>query len=84
MSRPDDGGPAFPIEYLTGESNLGLSKRDYLAAQALTCFDPPSYNDGSGFSPASAMRIAKVAYLMADAMIAESRRLVDQPPAREE
>ena len=59
----DDGGPAFPVE--AGRSNNGMTLRDYFAAKSLTgtlC--------GGHFTDAERLERAKLAYKMADAMLA--------------
>ena len=67
-----DGGPAFPIvlpeKFEQAES--GMSLRDYFAAQALSS----SLSDGIHVDSEGMKVVAKAAYEMADAMIAERDR----------
>lgn len=72
MTERNDGGTAFPIPLLPGESHEqhagganGMSLRDYFAAQALS-----GLLCRSGYDPSGA---AEDAYKMADAMIAGRR-----------
>lgn len=84
MSKRNDGGAAFPsTDYLDEKaigSSLGMSMRDYFAGQALIAFSTlltmitganvsnvKMQNDGVIDEPF----IAKQAYAIADAMLAE-------------
>lgn len=59
-----DGGPAFPGSKAHG-TNQGMTLRDYFAATAMRgLFDMPAFEDQWNV-------IAKDAYAMADAMLAE-------------
>lgn len=71
MEEIKDGGPAFPFEYEAFTrygrelvSGKGMSLRDWFAGQAL------SNLPGNG----GAVQMARTAYLIADAMIAERMR----------
>lgn len=71
MSTTNDGGPAFPIP---GMQNEGMSTRDYFAAafvQGLLATD--SNVDIAGDMPGQ--NIAAWAYALADAMLAERRKV---------
>lgn len=70
MSDGKTGGPSFPTlsnEYECSTSTNGMQLHDYFAAKAMQgiCADPRV------FSPE---KIAKLAYLVADAMIAERNK----------
>ena len=85
MNKQDDGGPAFPGEYIDMEAGetreySGLSKRDYFAGQALVeVMRVLNSNEFFGIdtrcpyatSPCEAY--ASAAYHVADAMIAASK-----------
>lgn len=70
MSDKDDGGQAFPLpinQY--GEmprKNMGMTLRDYFAAQALAVF-----LDNTQLNPWHPGDYAEKAYACADAMLAE-------------
>ena len=67
MSKPKDGGPAFPIP-----GHKGMSIRDYFAAKAMQSIAAKIFEDlnKGDDSPEQALEIvASVAYNMADAMI---------------
>ena len=67
MSKIDDGGTAFPTEY----NDRGLTMRDYFAGQYLV-----GKYWGSGDSAGcyvNADELARDAYMVADAMLAERR-----------
>ncbi len=63
-----DGGPAFPVEWVTADGSSciyrGMSLRDWFAGQALSAL--VRYDDGC-FIPS----YATDAYRIADAMLAE-------------
>lgn len=68
MSRPNDGGPAFPCAEdhdIGALGSDGMSLRDYFAAKAAQGLmsSPRYYSD-------SVRRIALTAYEVADAMLA--------------
>jgi len=72
MNHPVDsfGGPAFPVE--TSETIfLGMTLRDYFAAKAMQA--DLEYQGLEGREDLT--HIAKMAYAMADAMIAECEKL---------
>lgn len=79
MSKPDDGGAAFPRYWLDEQS--GMSLRDWFAGQALvgllghpTWWGQERDEDGSFpfDSPGSEnSEVARTAYWIADAMLAE-------------
>lgn len=74
MTKTNDGGPAFPHDdlFLRGgkiaNASAGLSIRDYFAAKAMAAMLPGTTTstelDG----------LAKAAYFMADAMLAEREK----------
>lgn len=66
--------PAFPASGSSPATGInGLTKRDLLAALAMQPLISP--NPAKGMTPDNpASVIAKAAYIMADAMIAESER----------
>lgn len=76
MEQKQDGGPAFPLRDGTGAAQLGMTLRDYFAAQMLpalasgesirACLRSANEN---GVSPREVA--AKLAYAHADAMLAE-------------
>lgn len=77
MTAPNDGGPAFPMQYSHGPEQIGtepgMTLRDYFAGQALAGYlaagltkDPKPWD------------AAKVAYGYADAMIAERAKTDDR------
>ena len=71
MGDKNDGGPAFPLE--TTASGVffesGMSLRDYFAAAAIPeCFSLVRENERAD---GAAERIARMAYELADAMLAE-------------
>lgn len=81
MNTKDDGGPAFPRPHSSCvqcdacvESQQGLSLRDYFAAQALPeairneCDIRAAMINPQGFRYDE---VAKAAYVIADAMLAE-------------
>lgn len=70
----DDGGPAFPVP---GRSGSGLSKREWLAGQALPLYAPTESDLAMLMRNAVAPTPANVAtfcFDLADAMLAESKR----------
>lgn len=71
MSTINDGGPAFPASEFEGMDNgsSGMSLRDYFAAKVMQAAVWPWY-EGSP-SKDDFMGIAKHAYAVADAMLAE-------------
>ena len=64
MSKPKDGGPAFPNYY----GNPGMSLRDYFAGQALAGLLACMKTTGSKKD------FAMDAYMQADAMLAEREK----------
>ena len=76
MIETKDGGSAFPLSGpLTTSDNLGMTLRDYFAAKALAGMELTAEdNMGSGSFWYSASRLAKRAYSIADAMLAERER----------
>ena len=69
--RPDDGGPAFPMQ--EGSIMNGLSARDYFAGQALIGLVDTHYGNLTPMKD-----IAYDCYAMADAMLAERYREVEE------
>lgn len=76
MSKPDDGGVAFPqappepgAHWATDVGYGGMSLRDYFAAQALAgILQVPGLRPGSS---QEMQRLAERVYEVADAMLAE-------------
>jgi hypothetical protein len=78
MNNFNDGGPAFPISDLSKTQFTGISLRDHIAINALhgilsimKDWDLLSYGDYSPEEDTPKKEIARVAYEIADAMIAE-------------
>ena len=82
MTKPDNGGPAFPLEHEEPDGygdtykvfELGMSRRDVFAKDA-----PPMpesvWRDYVSDNPTSvSIRMADWAYAYADAMIERSKR----------
>lgn len=70
MTHKHDGGPAFPVWELNGSgkaemTDFGMSLLDYFAAKAL-----PMCMTADG----SAIKVAEMAYSMADAMLAQREK----------
>ena len=61
MTKPKDGGAAFPVDYIEG-----MSLRDWFAGRAMTGCLP-----GIGLDAAFVEERAMLAYRIADAMLAE-------------
>jgi len=87
MSNHDDGGPAFafsgtPEQFKQGYADSGMTLRDWYAGQAMAALigsadslrasADKALEDGRGEQAGHV--IARQAYRMADAMIAEKRR----------
>ena len=66
MDQTNDGGPAFPCT--TMHDFKGMSLRDYFAGQALAGMQT------DGFTIPLMPSIAKRAYVIADAMLAERQK----------
>ena len=68
MSKPNDGGPAFPCVDAKGFVSEGMSLRDYFAGQAMggQLADPDGEIDPK--------LIAKWSYAYANAMLAEREK----------
>ena len=73
MSKPSDGGAAFPLIPTEGCGPIweGMSLRDWFAGQALNGMVASEVKD-------AAERFARGAYALADAMIAERNKERDQ------
>lgn len=70
-----DGGPAFP--WSSGDSSdrsQGMSLRDYFAGQALADRLHPAYSRETLTLEGTVAEIARIAYLLADAMLKERTR----------
>lgn len=63
MTKPFDGGPAFPVETTATPYAPGMTLRDWFAGQALRRF----WGSGDPMTPDDA---ASIAYEVADAMLA--------------
>ena len=85
MSKPEDGGPAFPFTPneqrqlqdgtwdQNGESgDEGMSLRDWFAGQALTAAQALTLADGN--RQLNTSELAMLLYQIADAMIAEREK----------
>lgn len=73
MNEKETGGPAFPAQHFDmAEGEHGMTLRDYFAAKAMQGFiaSPRGTPDGKD---ATDIYYAKVAYIMADAML-EARK----------
>ena len=74
MTKINDGGPAFPMATIDGYTQDGMTLRDYFAAQALPAYTkwsldrPP--NSTCDSEKTAAKHYARVAYVIADAMLA--------------
>lgn len=73
MSKRDDGGPAFPMDFGDSCEQYGMSMRDYFAGQALLIAGCYAMSIGDEFQPEATAReaVAQKAYQIADAMLAE-------------
>lgn len=74
MSDKPDGGPAFPCEAPNGDFYSGMDLRDYFAGQALLTIQvSASEPDTLQIIPPEvrAQTHARLAYALADAMLAE-------------
>ena len=80
MSKVDNGGPAFPIPLNPGESYTehgkadGMTLRDWFAGQALVAIGAADMRSEMPIVPET---MARNAYALADAMIAERAKGVD-------
>ena len=82
----NDGGPAFPVEYIIDLPNglwssvrvPGMSLLDHFAGQALAAASEEMTTllrqDDRGIVVSRARRLATIAYMVADAMIEEKAR----------
>ena len=61
MTKPNDGGPAFPMSDIGIHGFYGMTLRDWFAGQALQTLDYNAHSDAD---------LAKKAVSLADAMIA--------------
>lgn len=73
MDKTNDGGPAFPrvpwdVNDYTGDGSPGMTLRDYFAGQALASMDT------DGYTLTGIHRLARRAYDIADAMLAEREK----------
>lgn len=73
MSTTFDGGSAFPNEgkHANGYAEGGLSIRDYFAAKAMQAAITTAAAPYMSPDPSCALLVSKMAYQMADAMLAE-------------
>jgi hypothetical protein len=69
--KVDNGGEAFPVSHMADHGAFGMSLRDYFAAKTLVVLLTAN---GHEMVYTEADVYAKLAYKMADAMIAEKRR----------
>lgn len=76
MSTIKNGGPAFPIPLLEGQSYQGhapcdgMTLRDYFAAKALGVMCASNVNaTGTFATPEGRETVARACYFMADAML---------------
>lgn len=63
MTKPFDGGPAFPVEATATPYAPGMTLRDWFAGQAIRV----RWGDGTAMT---AEQAANMAYHLADAMLA--------------
>lgn len=63
------GGAAFPLKEPMTHDELGMTLRDYFAAQALGGIEASQGNSGNFVSTVA--KVAERAYQLADAMLAE-------------
>jgi len=76
MTKPNDGGPAFPSpETEFSHAHYGMTLRDWFAGQVLAGIIP-----APGDTTFSAQEVANLAYTTANAMIAA--RGANQCPAK--
>jgi len=68
MNEINDGGPAFPREYVNG-----MSLRDYFADSAMQSIIT-NWSSNSLADKAMQKKVAKISYELADAMIKESEK----------
>jgi hypothetical protein len=82
VDKTSDGGPAFPVSTLYGQS--GMTLRDYFAAAAMQGMLAYSQNDGNGnvTNNCTAFNAGCIAYEYADAMLAARDRKPDPPVER--
>ena len=66
MSKPDDGGAAFPQSMSAEGPFGGISMRDWFAGQALA-----GISAANQYAPQAPNMAAAEAYMLADAMLAE-------------
>lgn len=69
MTKPYDGGPAFPIETTATPWAEGMTLRDWFAGQALTGLLVTGPNDEHFLHSAGPKSAAGWAYSFADAML---------------
>lgn len=84
MTKPNDGGPAFPVPEVLIESESichpsayqGMSIRDWFAGMALQGIlaSPRTPVNKSGEASGDSETIAYLSYVMADAMLKERER----------
>ena len=74
MTKRDDGGPAFPALSMPG--GVGMSLRDYFAAAAIDRAATIEAIERVDFDSSTwdSARIAKLAYVIADAMLWERNK----------
>lgn len=72
MSKKPDGGPAFPNMPEICHGNEGMSLRDWFAGQAVVGMMAAKVAQAT--SNTAAQILAKSAYLLADAMLAEREK----------
>jgi hypothetical protein len=84
----DDGGPEFPVlDYNPNHEqmecfNFGMTLRDWFAGQALYIMPSPSDTETPEDVGEAAPLIAKIAYAIADAMINERSRIINQEESK--
>lgn len=76
MSKVDDGGAAFPCEGDYGAIQYGMTLRDWFAGQVIAGF---AARDSYAPGIANPGQRASLAYIDADAMLAERKK---QAPAQ--
>ena len=78
MSK-NTGGPAFPTTDFLHAGQVvpgseGMTLRDYFAAKAMQAVITCAFDAGAATEAEDALTLAEIAYVMADAMLAEREK----------